>query len=258
MARRCPSARRRPEASYLPIWLPVACVPRRLLDGRAISSAADRPVVVANDAPTADRRRVAEPMLRTANERYRVYTVDEFLGECLGEDAALPPVPAEVSRRSRGARRRDWGARLFGAAMLFASVGTVAGLVGADLWQPTVSSRRARPARAPVGVRARLAGRGSVGDRTDSRPARPAGVPVLDARAAPRPKPGIVARTRRFRVRRVRADIPASGVSRRVALPVIQVRRAPRGGRRPMTAAASVTTNAATPRRSSAEFGFER
>jgi hypothetical protein len=200
-----------------------------------------------------ERCRVAEPMLKAANERYRVYTVDEFLDECLDDGGTSPLVPAEVPRGSRGARRRDWGARLLGAAMLFASVGTVAGLAGSDLWPNTASSRRARPSGASVDAPAR-----PVGNRTDSRPDHAPDVPLSDARAASSPKPSVVARTRRARVRRVRADVHGSRVSRRVALPTIRVQAPPRGERPLMTAAASVTTSAARPRRSSAEFGFER
>jgi hypothetical protein len=208
--------------------------------------------------PIADCRGVAEPMLRAANERYRVYTVDEFLEECLGDGDTSPPAPGEVSVDSVLARRRDWGARLLGAAMLFASVGTVAGLVGADLRHHTAGSRRARSAHASLRVRARQAGRGSVGAEGDSRPARAAEIPVSDAHVAPRQKPSIVSRTGRARVRRIRARGPAPSVSRRVTLPAVYVQPPPRSARPLVTAAASVAASGRTPRRSSAEFGFER
>ena len=193
-------------------------------------------------------------MLRAADERYRVYTVEEFLGGCLEEQAA-PPSSTESAHGSRGARRREWGRRVLGATMLLASVGTVAGLVGANLLRQTASSRRGRTARASIGSPARPAESGSAVSLRHERRARRASAMATDHRAVRRTTPTAIARMRRLRVRRSRSyALSTSHVGRDVAAPVISARPRSHGARPLLTAAATV----AEPRRSSAEFGFER
>jgi hypothetical protein len=125
-ARRCPSARKRPGAGYLPTLAP----------GRPRAPAGDRTMTLLRRAP---------------REVYRVYSEEEFFDGVAHEQLFEPILSAE-----RGERRLR---RLAGAAMLAGAVGTVGGAIAVD------SSRPARGPGRRIGADSHAATRAYVATR---------------------------------------------------------------------------------------------
>jgi hypothetical protein len=189
-------------------------------------------------------------MLRAADERYRVYTVDEFLSDDFREEppslSSRSPISDHV-RESLGSRGRK--TRLLGAAMLCAAVGTLASLLGANLSRHAASRVRSALASVP----ARAAEPRSVRRATIGRSVRDARVPIAGEPAARelRTSAPPLARDRNWRSRRYAPRIATRG--RRVDLLATPVQSSP-SAQPPLTAAVTATV----PQRRSAEFGFER
>jgi hypothetical protein len=214
----------------------------------------------------ADGRTALDAMPRATDERYSVYTVEEFLDDRFCTSDTSLPASEQSSRGTPGAgalgaRRRELARRLLGLVMLSASVGTVAALVGANLLRDTASLKRGRAADASVGSPARSVDRGSIGNRRHAWPLRGASTSAPDDRAMRSATPVAARRIGRPRLRRARsraqAKSPAQATSPaggRVAWRMTRDRPPSRAARVVLIAAATATE----PRRSSAEFGFER
>ena len=195
-------------------------------------------------------------MLTAPGNRYRVYTVDEFLADEICEQRHSRPAPIAVGRsvRARGRRRAT---RLAGAATLVVALGLVVGLVAASgLWSGTGASHR-RATRI-IAVTRSLARRSRPDDaRTPSRAIDSARVLASGDRLAHVAARGFKPRTRRRDAERPLLRPDAAQATERVASaePAVRSVLPHAAPKQPMLLAATAATTTA---RRAPEFGFER
>ncbi|HTA37114.1 MAG TPA: hypothetical protein VK761_10390 [Solirubrobacteraceae bacterium] len=196
-------------------------------------------------------------MLTAPRNRYRVYTVEEFLADGLCEQPYPRPAPIAAGRsvRARGPRRAS---RLAGAAMLAVALGIVVGLVTASGWWSGAGARHRRVTRITAAVTRSLVRRSRPDDaRTPSRPIHSAGLLASGGRLAHVATGAVEPRAPRRGAERPRSRPSAAQASERGASgePAVRSALARAALRHPTLIAA--TTVATAPHRAP-EFGFER